>query len=168
MILIFLFIAQNIVCANLCTYALTNSNFTQLVVAKCQWAVMQCKITEWKVSASIWSFVRNESGVPFKCKLRISYHRMKQVLNKFRIKWCMSSYFSLPAKLLLIQSGIFTPIRAPPERFDNIVNIWIKIHCSNKNIISAKTRSLWEWIFVLFLLLKRCAVNCRTRLSATR
>ena len=32
MIFIFLFIAQIIVCANLCTYTLTNSNFTQLVV----------------------------------------------------------------------------------------------------------------------------------------
>ena len=57
----------------------------------------------------------------FKCKLRISHHRMKQVLNKFRIKLCPSSYFSLPAKLLLIQSGTFGPIRAPPGRFDNIV-----------------------------------------------
>ena len=56
----------------------------------------------------------------FKGKLRISHHRMKQVLNKFRIKWCLSSYFSLPAKLLLIQSGIFGPIRAPTGRFDNI------------------------------------------------
>ena len=37
---------------------------------------------------------------------------MKQVLNKFRTKWCLLSYFSLPAKLLLIQSGIFGPIRA--------------------------------------------------------
>ena len=44
----------------------------------------------------------------------------KQVLSKFRIKWCLSSYFSLPAKLLFIQSGIFAPIRAPPGRFDNI------------------------------------------------
>ena len=46
-------------------------------------------------------------GVSFKCKLRISHYRMKQVLNKFRTKWCLSSYFSLPAKLLLIRSGIF-------------------------------------------------------------
>ena len=37
----------------------------------------------------------------FKCKLRISHHRMKQVLNKFRIKLRLSCYFSLPAKLLL-------------------------------------------------------------------
>ena len=36
MILVFLFIAQIIVCANLCTYALANSNFTQLVVEKYQ------------------------------------------------------------------------------------------------------------------------------------
>ena len=57
----------------------------------------------------------------FKCKLCISHHRMKQVLNKFRTKWCLSSYFSLPVKLLLIQSGIFAPIRAPPGRFNNIV-----------------------------------------------
>ena len=56
----------------------------------------------------------------FNCKLRISHHSMKQELHKFRIKWCLSSYFSLPAKLLLIQSGIFGPIRAPPGRFDNI------------------------------------------------
>ena len=54
-------------------------------------------------------------GVSFKCKLRISHHRMKQVLNKFRIKWCRLSYFSLPAKLLLIQSGIL----APSGQFDN-------------------------------------------------
>ena len=42
------------------------------------------------------------------------------MLNKFTIKWCLSSYFSLPAKLLLIQSRIFAPIRAAPGRFDNI------------------------------------------------
>ena len=59
--------------------------------------------------------------VSFKCKHRISHHRTKQGLNIFRIKWCLSSYFSLPAKLLLFQSRIFTPIRAPPGRFDNIV-----------------------------------------------
>ena len=47
---------------------------------------------------------------------------MKQMLNKFKIKWCLSSYFSDPAELLLTQSGIFAPIRAPPERFDNIDN----------------------------------------------
>ena len=58
-------------------------------------------------------------GMSIKCKLRISHHRMKQVLNKFRIKWCLSSYFSLPAKLLLIRSVIYGPIRAPPGRFDN-------------------------------------------------
>ena len=29
------------------------------------------------------------------------------MLNKFRIKWCLSSYVSLLAKLLLVQSGIF-------------------------------------------------------------
>ena len=29
----------------------------------------------------------------FKCTLRISHHRMKQVLNKFRIKWCLPSLF---------------------------------------------------------------------------
>ena len=61
-------------------------------------------------------------GMSFKCKLRISHHRMKQVLNKFRIKWCLSSYFSLPTKLLLIRSGIFGPIQAPPGRFDNTEN----------------------------------------------
>ena len=45
---------------------------------------------------------------------------MKQELNKFRIKWCLSSYFPLPANLFLIQSGIIDPIRAPPGRFNNI------------------------------------------------
>ena len=53
--------------------------------------------------------------------------QMKQVLNKFRIKWCLSSYFSLPAKLLLIQSGIFAPIRAPPGRFDNIEFLTVSV-----------------------------------------
>ena len=36
MILVFSFIAQIIVCANVCTYALTSSNFTRLVVEKYQ------------------------------------------------------------------------------------------------------------------------------------
>ena len=44
---------------------------------------------------------------------------MKEVLNKFRIKWSLSSYFALPAKILLIQSRIFAPVRALPGRFDN-------------------------------------------------
>ena len=52
---------------------------------------------------------------------------MKQELNEFRIKWYLSSYFSLPAKLLLIQSGIFGPIRAPPGQFDNIDGWSIRI-----------------------------------------
>ena len=60
-------------------------------------------------------------GYSSQCERGISHHRTKQVLNKFRIKWCLSSYFSLPTKLLLIQSGIFAPIRAPPGRFDNII-----------------------------------------------
>ena len=46
MIFVFLFIAQIIVCANLCAYALTSSNFTRIVVEKYQRAVMQCKIIE--------------------------------------------------------------------------------------------------------------------------
>ena len=116
MILVFLFMAQIIVCANLWTYALTNSNFIRLVVEKYQWAIMQCKIIKWKVDLSL----EINLGMSFKCKLRISHHRMKQVVNKFRIKWCLASYFSLPAKLLLIQSGIQGPIRAPTGRFDNI------------------------------------------------
>ena len=50
------------------------------------------------------------------------------MVNKFRIKWFLSSYFSLPAKLLFIQSGIFGPTRAPPGRFDNIfINIQLII-----------------------------------------
>ena len=36
MVLVFLFIAQIIVFANLCTYALTNSIFTRLAVEKYQ------------------------------------------------------------------------------------------------------------------------------------
>ena len=34
---------------------------------------------------------------------------MLQKLDKFGVKWCLSSYFSLPAKFQLIQSGIFAP-----------------------------------------------------------
>ena len=34
MLLVFVFIAQIIVCAKLCTYALANNNFTRLVVEK--------------------------------------------------------------------------------------------------------------------------------------
>ena len=36
------------------------------------------------------------------------------------------------------------------------------------NIVGAKTMSLWKWIFALFLLLKRSAVNWRTRQNAAR
>ena len=45
--------------------------------------------------------------------------------------------------------------------------ICTKIHDKNNNTIGAKTRSLWKWIFVLFLLQKRFGVNCRTRQNAT-
>ena len=125
MILVFLFIAQTIVCANLYMYALTNSNFTRLIVEKYQWAVMQCKIIEWKLSASVWSFARNKSwNVLY---MRISHHRMKQVLNKFRIKRCLSSYISLPAKLLLIQSEIFGPIRAPQGGSTTLIELQTKL-----------------------------------------
>ena len=120
MIWVFLFIAKIIVCANLCTYAFTNSNFTRLVIEKYQWAFMQCKKLNEKWAHRFDLLPEINIGMSFKCKLRISHHRMKQVLNKFRIKWCLSSYFSLPVKLLLIQSEIFGPIRAPPGRFDNI------------------------------------------------
>ena len=61
MILIFLYIAQIIVGANVFTGALTNSRFTPLVVEKYQWATIQCKIIKWNVSSRIWPFVRNKS-----------------------------------------------------------------------------------------------------------
>ena len=82
-------------------------------------------------------------GVSYKCKLCTSHHRMKQVLNKFRIKWRLSSYFSLPGKLLLIQSGIFAPIRAPPGRFNNIVLI----------------QTVLENLFYSFLTQKHCSIR---------
>ena len=47
-----------------------------------------------------------------KCKIHISHPRMLQKLDKPGIKWSLLPYFCLPAKFQLIQSGIFTPVRA--------------------------------------------------------
>ena len=47
-----------------------------------------------------------------KCKIHISHQSMLQKLDKFGIKWCLLSYFSLPTKFQLIQSGVLAPIRA--------------------------------------------------------
>ena len=57
-------------------------------------------------------------------------------VNKFRIKWCLSSYISLPAKLLLIQSRTFAPIRAPPGRFDNIEKVIENDACGVKHSVT--------------------------------
>ena len=50
-------------------------------------------------------------GVSIKCKIHIYHQRMLQKLDKSGVKWCLSSYFSLPAKFQLVQSGIFGPMR---------------------------------------------------------
>ena len=47
-----------------------------------------------------------------KTKIHISHQRILQKLDKSGVKWCLSSYFSVPAKFQLIQSGVFAPIRA--------------------------------------------------------
>ena len=61
------------------------------------------------------------------------------------------------------------PIYAVKTDFvSQVYIIRTKIHEQNKNTVGAKTRSLWELIFVLFLLPKRFAVNWKTRRNATR
>ena len=113
MILVFLCIAKIIKGANVFTGASTNSKFTRLVVEKYQRATIQCKIIKWQVNARIWSFVRNKSwSVYLMQDTHYSHQRMLHKLDKSGIKWCLSSYFSLSAKLQLIQSEIFAPIRA--------------------------------------------------------
>ena len=48
-----------------------------------------------------------------------NYHRIKQTLNKFEIKWCLVSYFPFPPNYDASDPGLFEPIRTSPERFDN-------------------------------------------------
>ena len=61
------------------------------------------------------------------------------------------------------------PIYAVKTDFvSQVYIIRIKTHDQNKNAVGAKTRSLVEWIFVLFLLPKRFAVNSKSRRNATR
>ena len=59
----------------------------------------------------------------FKCKLRISHHRMKQVLNKFRIKWCQSSFFFSSRQII---SHPIRNIRANPSSTEAV-----RQHCSH-------------------------------------
>ena len=49
---------------------------------------------------------------------------MLQKLDKSGIKWCISSYFSLPAIFQLVQSGIFAPISAHRGGSTTLVLIW--------------------------------------------
>ena len=61
------------------------------------------------------------------------------------------------------------PIYAVKTDFvSQVYIIRTELHDQNKNTVGAKTRSLWELMFALFLLPKRFAVNWKTRRNATR
>ena len=72
-------------------------------------------------------------------------------------------------KIIDITTNKDKPICAVKTDFvSQVYIIRIKVHEQNKNTVGAKTRSRWEWVFTLFLLPKRFAVNWRIRGNATR
>ena len=76
---------------------------------------------------------------------------MLQKLDKSGIKWCLSSNFSLPAKFRLIQTRIFTPIRAHRDCSITFYITLCKANWSNGMIQSCPTVIPWICVWCNFI-----------------